>query len=213
MPTVAHGGFRVGRRAGTSALLLFVALLVALPALALMGNDIVSIIDRFYRAGALVFGGGHVVLPLLQAGVVPPGWVSDAEFLAGYGATQAVPGPLFTFAAYLGTVMDVGPGGWRGGLLALAAIFAPAALLVVGALPFWDALRTRPAMQAAMAGVNAAVVGVLLAALYDPVWTSAIHARADFSLALVSFALLVYARVSPVLVVAFAAIAATLAAM
>lgn len=208
----SHGGFRVPRPAGAVALILFFALLFVLPAFALTGNDTLAVVDRFYRAGALVFGGGHVVLPLLQAGVVPPGWVSDAGFLAGYGAAQAVPGPLFTFAAYLGTVMSVGPGGWLGGLLTLSAIFLPAALLIVGALPFWDTLRGRPSMQSAMAGVNAAVVGVLLAALYDPVWTSAIRSRTDFGLALACFALLVYARLSPVLVVAFAAIAAWLAA-
>jgi chromate transporter len=204
----AHSAFRVSRTAGSIALALFFLLLAVLPAAALVGNDTLAMIDRFYRAGALVFGGGHVVLPLLQASVVPPGWVGDSAFLAGYGAAQAVPGPLFTFAAYLGTVMRVGPGGWVGGLLALSAIFLPAALLVVGALPFWNALRRRPAMQAALSGVNAAVVGVLLAALYDPVWTSAIHSRADFGLAAVCFAMLHFARVSPVWVVAFAAIVA-----
>ena len=201
----SHAGFGVSRLAGSIALGLFFILLAALPLLAARWEGVAAVMERFYRAGALVFGGGHVVLPLLQAGVVPPGWVTDSEFLAGYGAAQAVPGPLFTFAAYLGAVMKVGPQGWQGGLLALVAIFVPAALLIIGALPFWDALRRRKGMQAAMAGVNAAVVGVLLAALYDPVWTSAIHARWDFSLAVVCFALLVYARVSPVIVVVFAA--------
>jgi chromate transporter len=151
-----------------------------------------------------------VVLPLLQAAVVPDGAVGNAEFLAGYGAAQAVPGPLFTFAAFLGTVMQpsaAGLGGWAGGLACLLAIFLPAWLLVVGALPFWDTVRRWPAVQSALAGVNAGVVGILLAALYDPVWTSAISTRADFGLALAAFGLLVYARASPVLVVAFAAAA------
>ena len=137
-----------------------------------------------------MFGGGHVVLPLLQAEVVPPGWVTNEQFLAGYGAAQAVPGPLFTFAAYLGAVMRPWPTGWLGALVALVAIFLPSFLLVVGALPFWDALRARPAFQAALLGINAAVVGLLLAALYHPVWTSAIHAPADFALALAAFGLL-----------------------
>lgn len=204
---VSHADFGVSRFAGAAALTAFFGLIVALPLVATAAGDLLAAVERFYRAGALVFGGGHVVLPLLQASVVPPGWVSNEAFLAGYGAAQAVPGPLFTFAAYLGTVMSVGPGGWQGGLIALGAIFLPAALLVVGALPYWDALRRHPAMRAAMAGVNAAVVGVLLAALYDPVWTSAIHSRAGFSLALACFALLVYARLSPAIVVTLAALA------
>jgi chromate transporter len=145
------------------------------------------------------------VLPLLQAEVVPPGWVSNDAFLAGYGAAQAVPGPLFTFAAYLGTVMTAPPGGWLGGLLCLVAIFVPAFLLVVGALPFWDRLRASPAAQSALAGVNAAVVGLLLAALYDPVWTSAIRGPRDFGLALAAFGLLAFWRVPPWLVVALTA--------
>jgi chromate transporter len=151
---------------------------------------------------------------LLQAEVVPPGWVSNEQFLAGYGAAQAVPGPLFTFAAYLGAVMEPRPNGWVGAALALAAIFLPAFLLVVGALPFWDALRARPAFQAALRGINAAVVGLLLAALYHPVWTSAIHAPSDFALALAAFGLLVWWRLPPWLVVAFAAAGgATIAAL
>ena len=146
--------------------------------------------DAFYRSGALVFGGGHVVLPLLQAAVVPPGWVGNDAFLAGYGAAQAVPGPLFTFAAYLGTVMGPAPNGWLGGLLCLVAIFLPSFLLLIAALPFWDGLRRRPAVRSALRGVNAAVVGVLLAALYRPVWTSAILAPADFAIAIAAFLLL-----------------------
>jgi chromate transporter len=147
------------------------------------------------------------VLPLLQAGVVPAGWVDNDTFLAGYGAAQAVPGPLFTFAAYLGAVMPSPLGGWVGGISLLLVIFLPAFLLVVGALPFWEALRQRDGVQRAMGGINAAVVGILAAALYDPVWTRAIHSRADFGLALAAFGLLVYGKVSPVVVVGLAATA------
>jgi chromate transporter len=152
-----------------------------------------------------VFGGGHVVLPLLQAEVVPPGWVDNDAFLAGYGAAQAVPGPLFTFAAYLGAVMNAPLTGWVGGLVCLVAIFLPSFLLVVGALPFWDRLRASPAAQSMLAGVNAAVVGLLLAALYDPVWTSAIRGPADFGLALAAFALLAVWPAPPWLVVVLTA--------
>jgi chromate transporter len=159
------------------------------------------VFDSFYRAGSLVFGGGHVVLPLLQAEVVPPGWVTNEQFIAGYGAAQAVPGPLFTFAAYLGAVMRQPPNGWLGGAWALAAVFLPSYLLVVGTLPFWELLRWRPSFQAALRGVNAAVVGLLLAALYDPVWTSAITGPADFGLALVAFGLLMFWRLPSWLVV------------
>ena len=201
---VAHQGFGVSRTAGVVALLLFAVLLLGLPLVAATTQSVAwHVIAGVYRAGALVFGGGHVVLPLLQSTVVPAGVVSNEQFLAGYGAAQAVPGPLFTFSAYLGAVM----GGWAGGLLLLVVIFVPAFLLVVGALPFWDALRQRDAVQSAMAGVNAAVVGILLAALYDPVWTSAIRGRLDFATALAAFALLVYARLSPVLVVLLCALA------
>ena len=206
---VEHRPYGVSRRAGVMALALFALLLLGLPLLAaITASPTLATLDAFYRAGALVFGGGHVVLPLLQSAVVPGGAVSNAEFLAGYGAAQAVPGPLFTFAAYLGTVMQpevAGIGGWVGGLACLVAIFLPAWLLVVGSLPFWDTLRQRQAVQSTLAGVNAGVVGILLAALYDPVWTSAIGSRADFGLALAAFGLLVYARWSPLLVVALAA--------
>ena len=203
-----HVGYGVSRRTGIAALALFFGLLAALPLLAsATGSPLVQLIEGFYRAGALVFGGGHVVLPLLQSTVVPAGAVGNSEFLAGYGAAQAVPGPLFTFAAYLGAVMTGAVSGLAGGLLFLVVIFVPAFLLVVGALPFWDALRQQAGVRAAMAGVNAGVVGILLAALYDPVWTSAIHGRADFGLGLAAFGLLVYARVSPVWVVAFGAAA------
>jgi chromate transporter len=201
-----HARVPFGRPLGLAALTLFFALLVALPVLRyLTGSPVLAVFDGFYRAGALVFGGGHVVLPLLQAEVVPPGWVSNEQFLAGYGAAQAVPGPLFTLAAYLGAVMRPWPTGWLGALVALTAIFLPAFLLVVGTLPFWDALRARPAFRAALRGINAAVVGLLLAALYQPVWTSAIHAPADFALALAAFGLLALWGAPPWIVVAFAA--------
>ena len=157
--------------------------------------------DAFYRSGALVFGGGHVVLPLLRDAVVTPGWVSNSAFLAGYGAAQAVPGPLFTFAAYLGAVMH-GP---IGAAIALVAIFLPGILLLIGMLPFWDALRSRPSAGAAMRGVNAAVVGLLGAALYDPVWTGAVSGPADAALALGAFMLLTFWRVPPLLIVVIGA--------
>ena len=207
LPAAQHRNYGVSKWIGAALLSLFGVLLVVLPLLAAaVHSPALSVLTKFYQAGALVFGGGHVVLPLLQAGVVPSGLVSNDVFLAGYGAAQAVPGPLFTFAAYLGTVMSSPLGGWTGGLALLLAIFLPAFLLVVGALPYWESLRQRDGVQRAMAGVNAAVVGVLLAALYDPVWTSAIHSRADFGLALAAFGLLVYARLSPVWVVALAAV-------
>jgi chromate transporter len=165
-----------------------------------------ALVDSFYRSGSLVFGGGHVVMPLLQAEVVPPGWVSNDAFLAGYGAAQAVPGPLFTFAAYLGTVMNGTPNGIIGALICLLAIFASSFLLVIGAMPFWDGLRRIGAVQNALLGVNAAVVGLLLAALYDPVWTSAILSPADFGLALAAFTLLVFWKIPPWLVVILTAL-------
>lgn len=201
-----HARVPFGRPLGLAALALFFVLLIALPILRyLTGSPALAVFDGFYRAGALVFGGGHVVLPLLQAEVVPPGWVSNEQFLAGYGAAQAVPGPLFTLAAYLGAVMRSWPNGWLGGLIALVGIFLPGALLLIGTLPFWDALRARPAFRAALRGINAAVVGLLLAALYQPVWTSAIHAPADFALALAAFGLLTLWGAPPWLVVAFCA--------
>jgi chromate transporter len=208
LPAAEHRASRVGRRAGVALLATFAVLLFALPAWAAVSGSLgAQAAAVFYKAGALVFGGGHVVLPLLQAGVVPPGWISNDGFLAGYGAAQAVPGPLFTFAAYLGAAMPAPLGGWVGGLAMLLAIFLPAFLLVAGALPFWEALRRRAGVQRALAGVNAAVVGVLGAALYVPVWTSSIHSHADFALALAAFGLLVHGRLSPVVVVALAAVA------
>lgn len=213
LPAARHRDYGIGKATGAALLLLFGLLLVVLPVLAAATRSpVLSVISSFYQSGALVFGGGHVVLPLLQAGVVPQGLVTNDAFLAGYGAAQAVPGPLFTFAAYLGAVMTGALGGWVGGLTLLVAIFLPAFLLVAGALPFWELLRQRDGVQRAMAGVNAAVVGVLGAALYDPVWTSAIHSRADFGLALCAFGLLVHGRRSPVLVVALAAAAGWLLA-
>ena len=164
----------------------------------------------FYQAGALVFGGGHVVLALLQTAVVPQGWIANDAFIAGYGLAQAVPGPLFTFAAYLGASMPVPMGGWIGGGLLLVAVFLPGLLLVAGALPFWESLRQRRKVQRAMAGANAAVVGLLLAALYDPLWTSAIHSPLDFGIALAAFGLLAMGRQSPLSVVALSAFAAWL---
>ena len=192
----------VSRKAGGVALLLFVVPLVGLPLwAAVSGSSTVALLEGVYRSGALVFGGGHVVLPLLQAAVVPTGVISNTDFIAGYGAAQAVPGPLFTFAAYLGAVAGGPLHGWVGGLVLLGVIFLPAFLILVGALPFWDMLRHREDMRAAMAGINAGVVGILLSALYDPVWTSAIHNLTDILLALLGFGLLVFGRMPAVLVV------------
>jgi chromate transporter len=196
-----------------AALASFFALLVGLPLLAAaVPSHALALVNSFYRSGSLVFGGGHVVLPLLQAAVVPPGWVTNDAFLAGYGAAQAVPGPLFTFSAYLGTVMGPAPNGWVGGLICLAAIFLPSFLLLIGALPFWDTLRRRPGVRSALRGVNAAVVGVLLAALYKPVWTSAILGPADFAIGILAFLLLTLWSLPPWFVVIFGAVAATVVA-
>ncbi|HUH89741.1 MAG TPA: chromate efflux transporter [Lysobacter sp.] len=192
----------VGRRAGVIWLTLFFALLLGLPLLsALFPGQALAQVDGFYRAGSLVFGGGHVVLPLLQAEVVPSGWVGNDSFLAGYGAAQAVPGPLFSFAAFLGASMRGAPSGWLGGLVCLVAIFAPSFLLVLGALPFWEQLRRNARIRAALSGVNAGVVGLLLAALYQPVWSSAIHAPRDFALALVALVALMFWKWPPWLIV------------
>jgi chromate transporter len=202
--TVARAGIRRG--VAIVSLALFAGLLIGLPvARPVVRSHAMAVFDSFYRAGSLVFGGGHVVLPLLQAEVVPPGWVTSEAFVAGYGAAQAVPGPLFTFAAYLGAVTHEPPNGWLGGGLALAAVFLPSFLLIVGSLPFWELLRRRGGFQSALQGVNAAVVGLLLAALYDPVWRSAIHGPADLALALVAFGLLMFWRLPPWLVVGLTA--------
>ena len=192
----------VRRRTGLVWLFLFFSLLIGLPLLtALYPSQTLSMVDTFFRAGSLVFGGGHVVLPLLQAEIVPAGWISNDTFLAGYGATQAVPGPLFTFAAFLGSSMNQAPSGWLGGVICLIAIFAPSFLLVMGALPFWESLRQNLRTRAALSGINAAVVGLLLAALYQPVWTSAIIEAKDFGLALVALIALMFWKVPAWLVV------------
>ena len=188
---------------------MFLAAFFALLALSFMAGrtGALAFLAAIYRSGALVFGGGHVVLPLLQGAVVAPGFVSESAFLAGYGAAQAVPGPLFTFAAFLGAVANAPPGGAAGAALALIAIFAPGMLILMGALPYWHGLRARPGARAAMAGVNAAVVGLLASALYDPVWTGAVRSRADFAVAAAGFAALVVWRAPPLAVVALTAVA------
>jgi chromate transporter len=210
-PAPAGGGLhvRIPRPLAIAALGAFVVLLAGLPLLAsATGAHAVALLDRFTRAGALVFGGGHVVLPLLQQAVVPPGWIANDAFLAGYGAAQAMPGPLFTFAAYLGAAMRPAPAGVAGGVLCLVAIFLPSFLLLIGVLPFWEGLRRRAGVQAALRGVNASVVGLLLAALYSPVWTSAIGTRTDFGLVLLAFLALVFWKLPPWLVVVLGAAAA-----
>ena len=199
-----HAQFPVSKRTGVFAWIIFFVLLLGLPAIRpLAQSHWLDVFDSFFRVGSLVFGGGHVVLPLLQTEVVGPGWITNEQFVAGYGATQAVPGPLFTFSAYLGAVMH----GWSGGLLTLTAIFLPSFLLVVGALPFWQRLRANANFQSALSGVNAAVVGLLLAALYSPVWTSAIHSATDFALGLLGFMLLMFWKQQPWLVVLLSAAA------
>jgi chromate transporter len=203
-PPTSAGHFSVplSRGAGLVALAAFFLLLAALPVLrAVAPSEPAALTEAFYRSGALVFGGGHVVLPLLREAFVTPGWVSDDVFLAGYGAAQSVPGPLFTFAAYLGTVVSVSPHGVTGAVLGLVAIFVPGILILVGTLPFWEAFRKRTDAQAIMRGVNAAVVGLLGAALYNPLWTSSVRTPGDFGIALVGFVLLVAWRAPPLVVV------------
>jgi chromate transporter len=209
-----HVAVPVSRRVGLVAFALFVLLLAGLPVLhSVTGSTGVALFDAVYRSGALVFGGGHVVLPLLREAFVGPGWLSDDTFLAGYGAAQAVPGPLFTFAAYLGTVVAPEPHGIIGAALGLFGIFLPGMLVLLGALPFWDAFRKRAGAQAMMRGVNAAVVGVLGAALYDPVWTTTVHSAKDFAVALVGFVLLVAWRAPPLVVVGCSAMAGVVMAL
>lgn len=199
----------ISRRTGLLMLGVFLGLLLGLPVLrAATGSQPVALFEAFYRSGSLVFGGGHVVLPLLDAAVVAPGWVTQSQFLAGYGAAQAVPGPLFTFSAYLGAVSSVSPNGWLGGGIALVAMFVPSFLLIFAALPFWDALRGSVPVRRALSGTNAAVVGILLAALCSPVWTGAVDAPVDVAIAGVALVLLVRLKAAPILVVAFAATAA-----
>jgi len=203
----------IGRRHAVPALVLFFALLALLPLLArAVPNHTLALVDGFYRIGSLVFGGGHVVLPLLREAFVAPGWLSDDAFLAGYGAAQAVPGPLFTFSAYLGAIMGPQPNGVAGAALCLVAMFLPAFFLTLGALPFWDELRRRPWAQSALRGVNAAVVGLLLAALYNPVWTAGITSAYDFALAAAAFLLLFMWQTPPWLVVALSALGGALIA-
>jgi len=196
----------VSRRGGMAALALFAALFL-IPLAVPGGGRPIALFSAFYRSGALVFGGGHVVLPLLQAAVVAPGWATNAAFLAGYGLAQAVPGPLFTFAAYLGAAIDPAPNGVAGASIALVAIFLPGLLLVYGMLPFWDELRGRQGAQAAMRGANAAVVGILALALYDPIWTGAVLTPLDFALAVAGFLLLTVWKAPPWLVVMLLAVA------
>jgi len=190
--------FPIAKSVSAICLLLFFGLLFLLPIIKeITGSYWVAMFDSFYRSGSLVFGGGHVVLPLLEQELVPTGWISEEAFLAGYGATQAVPGPLFTFAAYLGAVMD----GWQGGLIATVAVFLPAFLLILGALPFWDSLRNNPKIKGAIMGVNAAVVGILISAFYNPIWTSSILAPIDFAFASILFSMLVFWKLPPWVIV------------
>jgi chromate transporter len=202
-----HVAVPVSRTAGLVALTVFFLLLAGLPLLrALGGPQGIVLFGTFYRSGALVFGGGHVVLPLLREAFVTPGWVSDDVFLAGYGAAQAIPGPLFTFAAYLGAVVKPSPHGLAGAALGLIAIFLPGMLILMGTLPFWDTFRKRTDAQAIMRGVNAAVVGLLGAALYNPLWTSSVRTPGDFGIALACFVLLIAWRVPPLVVVVISAL-------
>ena len=212
---VPGGGLhlRYGPALGWTLLATFALLLVGLPLVAHGRDGLLAVAEAFYRAGALVFGGGHVVLPLLEETVVEPGWISREEFLAGYGAAQAVPGPMFTLAAFLGARLPGGEGGMVGAALALGAVFLPGFLLVGGVLPLWRAIAGRPTAARAIAGVNAAVVSILAAALYDPVWTSAVRGPVDLAIAAVGFALLVAWRTSPLLVVAWCVVASVAASM
>jgi chromate transporter len=202
-----HMSVPVSRRAGLLALVVFFLLLAGLPILSsLTHSQAVALFEAFYRSGALVFGGGHVVLPLLREATVAQGWVTDDVFLAGYGAAQAVPGPLFTFSAYLGAVMEPPPHGLAGAAISLVGIFVPGILALVGALPFWETFRKRARAQAVMRGVNAAVVGLLGAALYNPVWTTSVNGPGDFAVALVGFVLLTVWNAPPLVVVAVSAV-------
>ncbi|MEI3610441.1 chromate transporter [Pseudogracilibacillus sp. SO10305] len=199
--------FPITKRVSVICLLLFFGLLFFLPVIReVTGFYWIALFDSFYRSGSLVFGGGHVVLPLLEQELVPSGWISEESFLAGYGATQAVPGPLFTFAAYLGTVMK----GWQGGLVATLAVFLPAFLLILGALPFWDSLRNNHKIKGAIMGVNAAVIGILISAFYFPIWTSSILAPIDFALAAILFSMLAYWKLPPWIIVLTGAIGGSL---
>ncbi|WP_059102708.1 chromate transporter [Shouchella shacheensis] len=202
--------FPISRRFASLCLTVFFGLLLGLPLLSSVTSmSWITMFDSFYRAGSLVFGGGHVVLPLLEREFVPTGWISEEAFLAGYGAAQAVPGPLFTFAAYIGAVMN----GWSGGILATIAIFLPAFLLIVGVLPFWNTLRRNSTIKGALMGVNAAVVGILISAFYHPIWTSSILAPLDFAFAAILFSMLVYWKLPPWIIVLTGAIGGSLLAL
>lgn len=190
--------FPISRRVAGVCLLLFFGLLILLPILReTVASNWIALFDRFYRSGSLVFGGGHVVLPLLEREFIPTGWLSEEQFLAGYGATQAVPGPLFTFAAYIGTVIN----GWQGGLVATIAVFLPAILLIFGTLPFWESFRRNPKIKAALMGVNASVVGILISAFYHPIWTSSILEPTDFAFAVILFSMLAFWKSPPWIIV------------
>ena len=213
-PAAGHVTVPVSRTVGVIALAAFFVILIGLPIVRSFDqSQSIALFEAFYRSGALVFGGGHVVLPLLREAFVAPGWVSDNAFLAGYGAAQAVPGPLFTFAAYLGTVVNVSPHGVSGAILGLVGIFLPGILILMGTLPFWDTFRKRVSAQAVMRGVNAAVVGLLGAALYNPVWTSSVMSPGDFGVALVGFVLLTVWRTPPLVVVIISALGGIALAM
>jgi chromate transporter len=213
-PAAERLSIRISQRAGLIALVAFFSLLVGLPLLASRGGvPGGALLAAFYRCGALVFGGGHVVLPLLREAVVAPGWVTDQAFLAGYGAAQAIPGPLFTFAAYLGTVVNTAPGGVAGAIVGLFGIFLPGILILVGTLPFWEFIRSLPAARGMMNGVNAAVVGLLAAALYDPIWTSAIKSIGDLAVAVVGVGLLTLWRAPPLVIVGVSAAGGVLLAV
>jgi len=208
LPSNGAIGVPISRNVGIASLVIFILLLVCLPLLRGLGlSQGVALFDAFYRSGALVFGGGHVVLPLLRSAVVTPGWVSDDTFLAGYGAAQAIPGPLFTFAAYLGAVAQPSPHGAAGAALGLIGIFLPGMLILIGTLPYWETFRTRAGAQAAMRGINAAVVGILGGAFYNPLWSGTVKTTGDFSVALIGFILLTAWRAPPLLVVVIGALA------
>ena len=208
LPSTGAIAVPISRKVGIASLVIFILLLVGLPLLRGLGlSQEVALFDAFYRSGALVFGGGHVVLPLLRSAFVAPGWVSDDTFLAGYGAAQAIPGPLFTFAAYLGAVAEPSPHGVAGAALGLIGIFLPGMLILIGTLPFWDTFRTRAGAQAAMRGINAAVVGILGGAFYNPLWSGTVKTTGDFSVALIGFILLIAWRAPPLLVVVIGALA------
>jgi len=203
IPDTPHIGISISKRAAVFSWIMFFGLLIGLPLIRqVVSSHWLAMFDSFYRVGSLVFGGGHVVLPMLQAEVVPTGWLTDSQFLVGYGAAQAVPGPLFTLSSYLGMAMD----GFMGALIALVAMFLPSFLLIVGSLPFWAAIRRRPKFQSILEGINAAVVGILLAALFNPVWLKAIQTPTDFCLALAAFGLLVLWKLPPWVIVLFSAV-------